>query len=164
MRRWHFWSIFIITLINSVSLGLIYSHLGKLARQPAVVPQEIAAGKNTDIIERLNLIQSQLAQIQSAASSVLGAATPTGPTQLSDLLPDISYDISSTSKRYISIPKDVSDPVKVYKEQADFSPVVGQLVPDYKYPYSTKLNNWYRVALSGDITGWVKADSVREVL
>ncbi len=151
-------------ILNSVGLGLIYSRLTQLDRQSPPASPPDAPGKESQILERLDLIQAQLAQIQSNATTVLGAATPTSPSQLSDLLPDLSNTLTNTSQRYLSISKDITDSVKIYKEQADFSPIVGYLVPDYKYPYSTKLNNWYRVELSGDITGWVKADYVREVL
>lgn len=149
-------------ITNIVTLSLIYSHIGKLS--PTSPTSKVASDNYTQVIERLDHIAAQLDQIQSANPPVLGATAPSAPGLISDLLPDISYDMSNGSKRFLSTSKDVSGQVKVYKEQADFSPVVGQLVPDYKYPYTTKLNNWYLVELSGDITGWVKANDVHEVL
>ena len=55
--------------------------------------------------------------------------------------------------------------MNVYKEQADFSSTIGQLIPGQKYPYDVKLNGWYQVNLSdGNKSGWVKAEQVEESL
>ncbi|TSC86760.1 MAG: hypothetical protein G01um101416_614 [Microgenomates group bacterium Gr01-1014_16] len=58
------------------------------------------------------------------------------------------------------ISKDSPDPVNVYQEQAEFSAVIGQLLPDYSYPYYTKLDDWYLVNFADSKTGWVPAQNV----
>lgn len=165
MRWLYVLSVVAILVINTVGLVVIYRRLDKSLQSSP--PNALAAIRtNTaEIADKLTAMQNQLTRLQSpdSDSSVLGITASPFPNQLSDLLPDIPDSTSTVSYSYISISKDISEPVNVYKEQADFSAVIGQLMPGQKYPFPAKLNNWYQVNLAEGKTGWVKAVQVYEI-
>ena len=168
MRRWHILTVIIFLAINTVGSGIIYWRLSHPL--PLSSPKSLEAVRLTtaEIADKLVGIQDQLTRLQASDSNsgVLGATASSGQTgQLSDLLPYIPNSTTSTSISYVTISKNFTDPVNVYKEQADFSSTIGQLIPGQKYPYDVKLNGWYQVNLSdGNKSGWVKAEQVEESL
>jgi len=165
MRWLHVSFVVAILVINIVGLAVIYRRLDKFLQYSP--PNALAAVRadTAEIADKLTAMQNQLTRLQSpdSDSPVLGITASSLPNQLSDLLPNIPDSTSTTSYSYISISEDVSEPVNVYKEQADFSAVIGQLIPEQKYPFFAKLNNWYQVNLAEDKTGWVKAVQVYEI-
>lgn len=154
MRKWHIFLI-VVLILNFVGFGLLYNKLELLSRQPPLSGQQETIKKGVEIQAQLNQLQNQLAQSHPVTNlnPVLGAI---------DLLPDRPNTSANTSSTFISISSDWTSPVKVHKEQAEYSTVLGQLIPDYKYPYYTKLDGWYLVSLTGGETGWVKAEGVFE--
>ncbi len=154
MRLWYT-CLILLVLSNSVGLGLIYWRLDHLAQRFPFALLESSVKTQSEIATKLNNLQSLFAAIvpASSPSPVLGMA---------DLLPDKPGNPAPSSNTFISVNKDAPEAVPVYKEQADFSVVLGQLVPDYKYPYYTKTADWYLVSLASGKTGWVKASLVRE--
>ena len=154
-------AILAVLLINSLGLGLIFLRLNNLSRLTAAISKLPAnLESNTQILDKLSGLQEQITRLQSP---VLGAATSLPPGQLSNLLPDLSQDIVNTSNHFIIMSDNPTEPINVYKEQADFSPLVDHLLPGHKYSYSTKLNNWYLVNLDSGATGWVKSAGVTEI-
>jgi hypothetical protein len=155
MRWWHI-SLLVLVVINSVGLGLIYRRVNNLARQFPLAQLESSIKAQMEIAARLDGLQSLMAALPPAktASTVLGMA---------DLLPDKAIEATSSPITYVTVAKDYTSPVLVYKEQADFSAVLGQLIPDYKYPYYSKADNWYLVSLANDKAGWVQATHVSPV-
>lgn len=152
MRWWY--AVFSLVLIaNFVGIGLIYHRITRLENQIPSSQLQALVKSQSDVLARLNGLQSYLALTPSLANSpkVLG---------LADLLPDASNSSISASYHSISISKDSPDPVNVYQEQAEFSAVIGQLLPDYSYPYYTKLDDWYLVNFADSKTGWVPAQNV----
>ena len=152
MRLWY--AVFSLVLIaNFIGLGLIYHRVARLENKIPNEQLQALIKNETDVLTRLNGLQSQLALTQSLTRSpeVLG---------MTDLLPEASNSSISISNHSISIPKNSTDPVNVYKEHAEFSAVLGQLLPDYSYPYYTKLDDWYLVNFAEQKTGWVKAQNV----
>lgn len=154
MRKWYILSIAVL-ILNFAGFGLLYNKLELLSRQLPLSGQQESIKNVNEIQAQLTQLQNQLAQSHPVTNlnPVLGAV---------DLLPDRSATSANTSSTFISISSDWTSPVKVYKEQAQYSAVLGQLIPDYKYPYYTKLDGWYLVSLSDDKTGWVKVEGVFE--
>lgn len=165
MRWLYVLSVVAVLVINTVGLAVIYRRLDKFLQSSPPNALDAVRANTAEIADKLTAMQNQLTRLQSpdSSSSVLGITASPFPNQLSDLLPDIPDSISTRSYSHISISKDVSEPVNVYKEQADFSTIIGQLIPGQKYPFSTKLNNWYQVNLAEGKTGWVKAAQVYEI-
>ncbi|MDO8487703.1 MAG: SH3 domain-containing protein [bacterium] len=164
MRQWHLLSVVVVLALNTIGLGMVYLRLNKPLQMSATASLEAVRLNTAEISDKLVNIQDQLTRLQTPqTNSILGLASAKSD-QLSDLLPDIPNSATSVSLRYISVSEDFTDSVVIYKEQADFSSVIGQLVPGQKYPFSTKLSDWYQINLSGGKTGWVKAAHVHEVL
>jgi hypothetical protein len=153
------WRVFltIFLLVNSVGLGLVYWKVATFSRQFPFSVLESSLKNQAEISAKLDGLQNTL---------TTGRITPkTGTTVLgiADLLPDKSTaEGQITALKYVSVPKNSTASVSVYKEQADFSAVVGQLVPEYKYSYMAKVGDWYLVNLADSKTGWVKASLVVE--
>lgn len=165
MRRWHFLPVGMILIINTVGLTMIYRRIDKFLKLYPPNALEAVRLSTAEIADKLTSVQGQLTLLQLPEnSSALGTTTSAPTGQLSDLLPDIPDASSTTSLRYISVSEGFTDSVRIYKEHADFSPVIGQLVPGQKYPFSGQLNNWYQINLSRGITGWVQAAHVHEIL
>lgn len=152
--RWWYGFLIVVLVLNSIALGLIYWRLDRLAKQFPFALLESSIKTQNEIAVKLNSIQSLLSATTSKNNppSVLGMA---------DLLPDKTGS-SSPASSFISVAPNVVESVPVYKEQAEFSAILGQLIPDYKYPYFSKTSDWYLVSLSSGKTGWVKAGSVTE--
>jgi len=160
MRWRNFLPVGMILTINTVGLAMIYGRIDKLLKLYPPNTLEAVRFNTAEIADKLTQVQGQLTLLQLPENSdVLGTQTE----QLSDLLPDIPDASSTTSYHYISVSEEFTDSVKIYKEQADFSLVLGQLVPGQKYPFSDHLNNWYHINLSRGITGWVQAAHVHEI-
>lgn len=145
----------VIVLVNSLGLLLIYHNLNQLA---AKIPLDllVTSIKNqADISAKLDGLQGVLAANRQlpAAKNVLGIA---------DLLPDTVSNPDGTAPTTFVTTNKNGPSVAVYKEQADFSAVLGQMVPDYKYPYYSKADGWYLISLTDGKTGWVKASLVSE--
>lgn len=151
MRGWLISSI-VVSILNFAGLGLLYYKLEHVSRQFPTATLETAIKNEAEIQTQLALLQKQLAQSLPLANL---------PSGIADLLPDRSDTATNSSNTFITISSDWPAPVKVHKEQADYSAVLGQLIPDYKYPYYTKLDGWYLVSLDGQ-TGWVNAVGVFE--
>ena len=155
MRRWHLVSILTLLVINVVGLTVIYRRVDKFTKLYHPSALEAVRLNTAELADRLTQIQNQLTLLRLPENSpVLGTA--------SDLLPAIPDTSSTTSYHYISVSEDFTGSVKIYKEQADFSPVLGQLVPGQKYPFTDHTASWYHVNLSGGISGWVQAAHVHE--
>jgi len=152
---WWYKIVSLVLIVNLIGLGLVYYEVARLKNQIPYSALQALVKSETEIVAKLNGLQNQLAQAQSLtlSSEVLGMA---------DLLPDVSNSSVSASNHFISISDKSAEAVNVYKEQADFSAIIGQLVPDYTYPYYTKLDDWYLVNFKDAKTGWVKASLVRE--
>lgn len=153
MRLWYF-CLILVLLLNSVGLGLVYWRLEHLANQFPLALLESS-------IKTQSEITTQLTSIQTLLSAQTPTTSPSTVLGMADLLPDKS-ESSTPSSTYISVPANATTAVPVYKEQATFSPVLGQLIPDYKYPFYSKTADWYLVNLSAGKTGWVKASQVTE--
>ena len=173
MRWWHVWPIVVALIINSAGLGLIYLRFNSLPQPVSPPPSPISVSANQEVMDKLTLIQNQLSQLQSqnAPVPVLGTADSYTSGQLSDLLPEISASptpylskgSTNTSQRYITVSNAQPGQIDVYKENASFSPVVGQISYGSKYAFSTKLNNWYLITLPSGKIGWVNSQYVKEV-
>lgn len=145
----------VVVLINTLGLGLIYWRVNRLTTQIPLNLLVTSIKNQADISAKLDGLQGLLATNNKLPTNnnVLGIA---------DLLPDTVVNPNGTSPTtFVTMNKDMGK-VSVYKEQADFSSVLGQLIPDYKYPYYTKTSDWYLVSLTDGKTGWVKASSVSE--
>ena len=151
MRLWRA-CLVLLLLVNTAGLALIYKKLDNLEKLFPFTLLQDSVQTQTQISTQLATIHTLLSKnTRSSSVSVLG---------MSELLPDKSTDISSSEGHYVSVTKDASQETKVYKEQAIYSTVLGRLVPDYKYPYFTKVGNWYLIGLSAGVTGWVEGGNV----
>lgn len=153
MRAW-FICLILLFSANLVGLGLIYT---KLSALPKLLP-----------IQELNLalknqseISTQLASLQNSWAKSNKVDLPNSVLGMSDLLPDKTTNQNITSNHFITTKPD-TNPVYVYKEQAEFSQTMGSLIAGYRYPYFGKVGDWYLIGLSDGLTGWVKADTVIE--
>ncbi len=156
LRVWRvFLTIFLI--LNSVGLGLVYWKVSTFSRQFPFSVLESSLKNQVEISAKLDGLQNTL---------TTGRITPKTNTTvlgIADLLPDKSTAAGQmATAKFVTIAKAVTTPVSVYKEQAEFSAVVGQLVPEYKYTYSAKIGDWYLINLSDGKTGWVKSSLVTE--
>jgi len=139
-----------------VGLGVIYWKLEHPKQQfpYALLESNLQAQSETS---------AKLTSLQSLITSTSPLRATTGVLGVADLLPDKVRDATTSPTTFVTAIKDSPLSVKAYKEQAEFSTVLGQLIPDYNYPYYTKVNDWYLILLSDGKTGWVKASTVTEV-
>lgn len=154
MRWWPIYLIVILAL-NLAGFGLLYYKLELISRQFPPSGLEATLKNGVEIQAQLTRLQNQL--VQSLPVAILPSVL-----RVADLLPDRSTAPASPSGTFITISADWTAPVNVYKEQAQYSAVLGQLVPDYQYPYYTKLDGWYLVGLLDGQTGWVNSIGVFE--
>ena len=148
-------TLILLLMVNLVGLGVIYHKLDSLPQFPYQLLQDNAKTQSETSAKITNL-ENLLAKIlpESSQPTVLG---------LSDILPEKSNRETNTPNHFISPMKDLKGQVQVYKEQADFSTVLGQLIVDYKYPYFAKQGSWYLIGLTDNKTGWVKASQIIEI-
>lgn len=154
MRSWIFAFLVILLSANIFGLVTVYKKLHTLsAFFPLTKLDEIARSQG-QLDAKIAGLERLMAQNTSSTlpDSILGA---------SDILPDKTNNQNLTPKFLQT--KDSSTPTQVYKEQADFSSLVGQLVPGYHYPYFTKMGDWYLIGLNEDLTGWVKSEEIVEL-
>lgn len=156
MRLWRA-CLILLLLANTAGLALIYKKIDDLSKLfPFALLQ--------DSIQVQSEISTQLSSIQSLLSQKSSPDSPTTVLGISELLPDKSSEQNASANHFVTTIKDSTKPVNAYKEQAVFSEVLGQLLPDYKYPYFAKIGNWYLIGLTGSVTGWVQAQEVTENL
>jgi hypothetical protein len=152
---WHA-TLTVLAVFNLVALGLVYQKLNTFGNK---FPYELLQSNiqsQADILTKLGSVQNLLASGQSLDSTpnVMGMA---------DLMPDKVNTNTPDTNNFIVVAKTQMESVPVYKEQAEFSAVLGRLVKDYHYPYFTKIEDWYLVSLENGQTGWVKSANVTVV-
>ncbi len=162
------WPVVVALIINSVGLALFIAQLkiqaGNQAQTAISVPGD-APSTNKDILEKLAAIQTRLdkmdSSLQKTSEPILGTSTAYSGS-LSDLLANASASAYPVSG-YVIIASSAHPALNVYKENSPSSQVVDQIFYGQRYPFSSKLNNWYLVTVPSSKIGWVEAQYMQEV-
>ena len=155
MRLWYS-CLILLLLTNTVGLGLIYHRLDALS---AAFPIQLLQ----DNLKSQADTSAKLTSLQNLISESLPGNVPPQVLGISDILPDKSNPQLSATSRLLQSKAGQAKPTYAYQEQADFSAILGQLVPGYNYPYYLKQGDWYLVGLSDNKSGWVKAELVSPI-